>query len=81
MIWKNPKTSDTSSSQLLLWWQMPKTGVRNTGSSRASGPNRPLKSFPSHSIVMTATNSCGALLPAWIAGVEDRTPLLINGAD
>jgi hypothetical protein len=48
---------DDYAFSLLGWAQVPKTGGKNTGASRTFGPTPPLKSFPSRSIVIDASNT------------------------
>ncbi|KVH42037.1 hypothetical protein [Burkholderia diffusa] len=49
--------TDDYTFTLLGWAQMPKNAVKNTGASRSFGPNPPLKSFPSRSIIIDTANS------------------------
>ncbi|WP_439890188.1 hypothetical protein ACS7SF_13105 [Ralstonia sp. 25C] len=49
--------TDDYSFSLLGWAQFAKNGVKNTGNSRTFGPNPPLKSFPSRSIIIDKTSS------------------------
>lgn len=49
--------TDDYTFTLLGWAQMPKNGGKNTGASRTFGPNPPLKSFPSRSIIIDTANS------------------------
>lgn len=44
------------------WTMAPKNGFKNTGASRTSGPNPPLKSFPSRSLIIDRNNSRASLI-------------------
>lgn len=49
--------TDDYIAPLLGWAQMPKNGTKNTGTARTLGPNPPLKSFPSRSIIIDTASS------------------------